>query len=224
MVSAKNDQVIICRNRDSAYFQISEQSLSSEDQAYIQKQVILTGVNGAGFVDHIPGVYTLSRKVPVKGSVVRVLDQSVVGGWRHDRTDPMFWFLLSEKLHGADSGSILVRVDEKTYSVHSEKNLITQKQLADFTDATGQFSECLPWPRTHLTILDAKYGSPNVSFNVTHKLMGIASKGGLPVQINPSMFGFSPHAPESWELTVSWRTATGEMSRTLRDGSVLTWP
>ncbi|HSH93993.1 MAG TPA: hypothetical protein VK968_07595 [Roseimicrobium sp.] len=224
LVSVKNDQVIIRRNTDSAFFQISAHTLSTEDQAYLQKQVSLAGADGAGFVDHIPGVYTLSRKIPVRGYVVRLPDRSVIGGWRHDRVDPMFWLLLSEKLHGTDSGSILVRVDEKTYNAHAEKNLITLQQLANFTDAKGQFSESLPWSRPHTTLIDGKYGSPNVSFNVTHKLMGIAARGGFPVQIDPSIFGFDPHKPESWELTVSWRTATGEISRTLRDGSVLTWP
>ncbi|MFA6287257.1 MAG: hypothetical protein WC661_07690 [Opitutaceae bacterium] len=224
LVSAKDGQVILRRSSDSAYFQIPSNLLIETDRAYIQKQAALAAERGTGFATQISGLYTLSRKLPVKGYVVRVADSAVVGGWRHDRVDPTFWFFLSDKLHGADLGSVWVRVDEKTYKAHEEKNLITKEHLINASDASGAFSESLPWPRPQTTILNAKYGSPAESYNVTSKLMRLMASGRLPLEIRPDIFNFPPHMPESWELTVAWRTATGETSRTLRDGSVLTWP
>jgi len=224
LISAKNGQIIIRRSSDSIYFQISSGLLIEADQAYIKKQTELAAENGTGFADHIDGLYTLTRKLPIKGYVVLVADESIVGGWRHDRVDPIFWFFLSTKLHGADGGSVWVRVDEKIYKAHEEKTLVTKDQLLNAANAGGEFSETLPWPRPQTTIINAKYGSPNESYNVTSKLMNMVAMGRLPLEIAPGIFNFPPHLPESWELTVSWRTATGEMSRTLRDGSVLTWP
>jgi len=224
LVSAKDGQVILRRSSDSAYFQIPSSLLSESDQTYIQKQVALVAESGAGFADHIDGLYTLSRKLPIKGYVVLVSDASVVGGWRHDRVDPIFWFFLSTKLHGANQGSVWVRVDEKIYKAHEEKNLVTRDQLMNAANSGGEFSESLPWSRPQTTIINAKYGSPNGSYNVTSKLMRMVAEGRLPLEISPGVFGFPPHPPESWELTVEWRTATGELSRTLHDGSVLTWP
>ena len=92
------------------------------------------------------------------------------------------------------------------------------------SDGKGNFSESLPWSRPHLTISEAQYGPSARGINVTQKLMRLAAQGGLPIEINPAMFNLDPHAPEAWELTIAWRTADGEMRRTLRDDSILTWP
>lgn len=224
LVSTKNGQVIIRRTSDSAYFQIPVVHLSPENQAFLQTQAKIAEDRGGGFVEKLPGVYTLSRKLDIKGYLSRVVDTAAVGGWRHDRVNPMYWFLLSTKLHGTDSGTLWVRVDEKTFRAHDEGSLITETNLINFSDGKGNFSESLPWSRPHLTISEAQYGPSARGINVTQKLMRLAAQGGLPIEINPAMFNLEPHAPEAWELTIAWRTADGEMRRTLRDGSILTWP
>lgn len=223
LVSAKNGQVIICRQSDSLYFQIPVGTLSAFDQTFVQEQSKRAEV-GTGFVEQVPGHYTVSRKLDIKGYLVRVRATDAVGGWRHDRVDPMYLFLLSSKLHGADSGSLWVRVDEKTFRAYNEGGLISTAQLANFSDGKDGFSDALPWPRPQLTIIEAQYGPNAKGINVTHKLLRIAARGEFPVEIRPELFGLDPHAPASWELTVGWRTATGETRATLRDGSILTWP
>lgn len=224
LVSAKNGRVILRRESDSAYFQIPVTTLTPGDQTFIQEQVKRAEMNGGGFIEQIAGHYCLSRKLDIKGYLVRVRASDLVGGWRNDRVDPMYLFLLSTKLQGDDSGTIWVRVDEKTFRAHTEGALITQDQLINFSDGKGGFSESMPWSRPQLTIIEAQYGPNAKGINVTYKLMRLASEGALPVEINPAIFQLEPHAPASWELTVSWRTATGEIRRTLHDGSILTWP
>lgn len=223
LVSVKNSQVIIRRTTDSVYFQIPVVSLSPENQLFLQQQTAIAEA-GDGFVDEVPGIYTLSRKLDIKGYLVRVASTALVGGWRNDRIDPTFWLLLSTKLHGTDSGSLWVRVDEKTFRAHEEGSLITQANLLNFSDGKGNFSESLPWPRPHMTLVEAQYGPNSKAINVTQKLMRLVSQGALPLEINPAMFQMEPHYPEAWELTVAWRTVEGEVRRTLRDGSIIAWP
>lgn len=224
LVSAKDGQVIIRRQLDSVYFQVPAKALSDADQLFVNRQVELESTNGPKFLDTIPGLYTLSRKLDIKGYLARVPSGTIVGGWRTDRVDPMFWFLLSTKIHGTDSGSVWVRVDEKTFRAHEEASLITKENLINFSDGKDGFSNSLPWSRPQLTMVEAQYGPNAQGYNVTYKLMRLASEGRLPIDIQPAIFGLDPHAPASWELTVSWRTPTGEIRRTLHDGSVITWP
>ncbi len=223
LVSAKNNQVIIRRESDSLYFQIPATSLSAEDQQFVGKQTELASAVG-GFSETVDGLYTLARKLEITGYIVRVPSSSLVGGWRNDRVNPMYWLLLSKKLHTPDSGSLWVRVDEKTFRAHEEGTFITRDNLINFSDGKGGFSESLEWSRSQLTLIEAQYGPNAQGINVTHKLLKIAARGDFPVEIQPELFDLLPHAPAAWELTVAWRTPTGEIRRTFRDGSVLTWP
>ncbi|MBC8040806.1 MAG: hypothetical protein H7Y06_09705 [Opitutaceae bacterium] len=224
LVSAKDGQVVIRRQVDSVYFQVSASALSTADQAFVSQQIELETTNGPKFVNSIPGLYTLSRKLDIKGYLSRVRSETIIGGWRTDRVDPMFWFLLSKQIHGSDSGSLWVRVDEKTFRAYEEAAFITKENLINFSDGKDGFSNSLPWSRPQLTLIEAQYGPNAQGLNVTHKLLRIASEGRLPVEIQPELFDLPPHAPATWELTVAWRTPTGEIRRTLRDGSVITWP
>ncbi|HSI07917.1 MAG: SHD1 domain-containing protein [Rariglobus sp.] len=224
LVSVKDGQAIIRRKADAVYFQVPVTALSTDDQSFVGRQVEFEKANGPKFVNSIPGLYTLSRKLDIKGYLSRIPSTSIVGGWRTDRVDPMFWFLLSTEIHGDDSGSLWVRVDEKTYRAHEESSLITKENLINFSDGKDGFSNSLPWSRPQLTLIEAQYGPNAQGINVTHKLLRIASSGRLPVEIQPELFDLLPHAPAAWELTVAWRTPTGEIRRTLRDGSVITWP
>lgn len=224
LVSVKNSVAIIRRTSDSMYFQIPVVSLAADNQQFLNQQAAIAEANGGGFADEVPGIYTLSRKLDIKGYLVRVADSSSVGGWRNDRVNPTYWLLLSTKLHGADTGTLWVRVDEKTFRAHEEGSLITQANLINFSDGKGSFSESLPWPRPHMTLVEAQYGPNSKAINVTQKLMRLVAQGSFPMEINPAMFQLPPHFPESWELTVAWRTPSGEVRKTLRDGSVITWP
>jgi len=224
LVSIKDGQVIIRRQLDSVYFQVPATALSATDKLFVNQQVELEKANGPKFVDTIPGLYTLSRKLEIKGYIARVPASSLVGGWRSDRIDPMFWFLVSTKLHGTDTGSLWIRVDEKTFRAHEEAALITRENLINFSDGKDGFSNSLPWSRPLITLIEAQYGPNAQGINVTHILLRIASENRLPVEIRPDLFNLPRHHPAAWELTVAWRTPTGEIRRTFRDGSILTWP
>lgn len=223
LVSARNGQVIIRRATDSVHFQLATTKLSATDQEFVAKQ-IAAATAGIGFPESVDGLYTLARKLSITGYMIRVPDSEKVGGWRNDTVGPMYWFLLATKLHGSDAGSLWVRVDDKTFRAHEENAFVTKAQLANFSDGRGGFSETLDWPRPLVTIVEAQYGPNAKGLNVTHKLMKHAAQGRLPVEIQPELFDLPPHAPAAWELTVAWRTPTGEIRRTLTDGSVLTWP
>lgn len=197
LVSVKNGQVVIRRTGDSAYFQLPAVTLSPDNQAFLRTQSKIAEENGGGFAEQAPGVYTLSRKLDIKGYLVRLPDSASVGGWRNDRVNPMYWLLLSTRLHGTDSGSLWVRVDEKTFRAHDEGSLITEANLLNFSDGKGSFSESLPWSRPHLTILEAHYGLNAKGINVTQKLMRLVAQGSLPLEINPGIFQLEPHDPAS---------------------------
>lgn len=223
LVSARNGQVIIRRASDSAYFQIPTTTLASDDQTFIQEQMNLAQQNG-GFVEQIPDHYTLSRKLEIKGYLMRVPAPELVGGWQQERIDPKYFLLLSTQVHGADSGSLWVPVDERTFRAHNEGGLISENHLSGSSDGGKGGPDRLPWPRPQLTLVEAQYGPHAQGINVTHKLMSMASRGDLPVDIKPELFGLPSHTPAAWELLVVWRSATGEIRRTLRDGSTLAWP
>jgi hypothetical protein len=224
LVSAKNGQLVIRRQLDSVYFQVQATALSTADQEFVKQQVDLEKTNGPKFITTIPGLYTLSRKLDIKGYIARVRADSISGIWRTDRIEPTYWFLLSTEIHGAESGSIWVQVDEKTFRAYEEATLITKENLLSFSDGKDGFSNSLPWSRPQLTLIEAQYGPNAQGTNVTQKLLSIASSGRLPAEIKPELFDLQPHPAEVWELTVTWRTSSGEVRRTLRDGSVVTWP
>ena len=223
LVSAEEDQAIIQRLADASYFQIKTKLLCPEDIAYVEEQILRATKSKTNFAES-PKLYTLDRKLDIKGFLTRVPAPTEIGGWRQERTDPAYWFLLSDTLHGAEPGSIWVRVDEKTFRSHSEKVVLTREQLANFINAKGDFSDSLPWARPEVTIIEAQYGSRSERVNVTHKLMALGAQNKFPLEIQASTFKLPLHELEAWELTILWRTPTGEVRRTLRDGSVLTWP
>jgi hypothetical protein len=224
LVSAKNDQVIIRRQADSVYFLIAKTNLSPADQVFVERQINIAKETGAFDSKVVSGVHTLSRKLDIKGYTIRIMDQTSINGWRTDRHDPVYWFLLSTKLHDPESGEFWVRVNEVTYKAHKEGALLSNDHLRNFLNAQGEFAEKLPWPRPAVTPLEAQYGVNGYGYNVTSVILKLAANNQLPVEIQPELFGLPSHHPAAWELTVAWRTATGEIRRTIRDGSVLTWP
>ncbi|MDF3057745.1 MAG: y domain 1 [Rariglobus sp.] len=224
LISAKKGQVVIRRQSDSACFKLPVTTLSLDDQAFVEGQMEVAEQTKRGFVEQLPGYYTLSRKLEIKGYLTRVPASDLVGGWLQERFDPVYLLLLSPDLHGTDSGSLWVRVDEKFFRAQNEGNLLNQDQLPKSADGKNGLAEPLSWPRPQVTIVEAQYGPHAYGINVTYKLMSLASQNALPVEIKPETFGLSSHAPATWELTILWRTATGEVRRTLRDGASLTWP
>gem|GEM_PF-2948607 len=225
LVSAKGGQVILRRANDSSHFQLPVAALSDQDRAFVEQQSrVAAAADGAGFPKEVPGVYMLNRKTDIKGNLMRVPASELVGGWQNVRVQPMFWFLLSTQLHGAGEGSLWVRVDERTFKAHSDGTLLNKGQLSAFMNAEDKFIESMPWPKPDVTIVEAQYGPHAAGNNVTHKLMLMASQSRLPAVVGPELFDLPSHAPATWELSVLWRTATGEVRRTVRDGASLAWP
>lgn len=224
LVSAKNGHVILRRATDSSYFQLSATALSAEDQAFVDEQSRRAATSDTGFPETAPGFHVLSRKLDIKGNLTRVPASELAGGWQINRTEPTCWFLLSDRLHEPAAGSLWVRVDEKTHKTHSEGALLNRSHLAAFTESEDTFTESMPWPNPGVTLIEAQYGPHAAGNNVTHKLMLLVSKKGLPVDLTPELFDLPPHIPAKWELSIAWRTATGEVRRTIRDGAAITWP
>lgn len=219
LVSVNKDHVVLRRSADKTHFQISAATLSVEDQQFLQEQIRRAKESGQGFPDEVPGLYTVRRKLDIKGNIMRVPASELVGGWRNERAEPMFMFLLSSKLHESEDGCAWVRVEEKTFRQHNEGAYVTDSQLG-----ANALTERLPWARPRTTLREANYGPHGQGMNVTHALMRIASQGGLPAKLSPELLKLPAHAPATWELHVSWRTPEGETRRILKDGDSVNWP
>jgi hypothetical protein len=224
LVSAKADQIFIRRKTDSLCFLLNKSDLSADDQTFIDAQIDIARQTDAFDAKSVPDVHILCRKLGIKGYTTRVFDPKSVSGWRTDRFDPVYWFFISSKLHAKDAGEFWVRVDEATYSAHKEGALLRDEHVRNFRNQRGEFGNKLNWSRPSVTLAEVTYGPKGVGYNVTGSILKYASEDRLPIEIQPELFGLPPHLPAIWELTVAWRTSTGEIRRTIRDGSVLTWP
>lgn len=224
LVSAKGDRVIVRRQSDLNCFLVYLSSLSAGDQAYVTEQIRRAETSGQEFVEMIPGYQSISRKLEIKGHILRVKAPAAVGGSKLDRVDPSFWFLLSDKLHGENEGSLWLRVDERMFRTYQEGSLLNASHLSSFTGKNGELVDALKWPRSRVTLVEARYGPPDKVLNVTEKVMRLACEGSLPIQIGWELFDCRSHGSEVWDMTLVWRTPEGELRQTLRDGALLSIP
>lgn len=222
---------VIRRTSDNVIFNVPLANLTETDQAYVRTQLTRAAKSNRPLGAEL---HTLSRKLEIKGNLVRVAITAADGGFRMDRTDPMYWLLLTPGLQADASTAIWVRVDEKTFRASSENSLISREHhLPHCIDQSGAFIESMPWPRPQFTIREARYGanvtSPSYStrtgsatagnLDVTHRLMSLISQGNIPLEVSPEHFGCG-----NGELAVLWKTPAGEIRQVLRAGSILTWP
>ena len=213
-------------------FKVELKALSDSDQTFTHEQITRAKKLGLQLESSI---HVVSRKLEIKGSLEKIASSPSEGGYRMSRIDPMYWLLLSPPLNEGEPSARWIRIDEKAFRLTVENTLVSNENLTRFLDGKGGFSESLPWPRPGFTIIEARYGvnqkspsfgtavleNPNAGAdNVTHLIMRFVSEGKLPLEICPTVM--LPH--QGNELSVLWRTPSGEVRQSLRDGSLLTWP
>ena len=171
----------------------------------------------------LPDVWYVRTKLTIPSGEAWMAPDTVGSlGPRIAKSEPLYWLLLSE-LDG--SGSKWVRVDNGSYSKIQSDILLPHAQLATQVNGAGAFIDQVGCPRNDLYIIDARYGLINRRINVTRAMMRHLADGRLPVTVSPELFDMPGHAPDVWELMITWqRPKGGAVTRVMRDGSILAWP
>ena len=149
-------------------------------------------------------------------------DSTVAVGPRIAKVETSYWLLLTE-LDG--SGAKWARVDIHAFSKLQAEVLVMRSDLATQINGSGRFIDEVPCPRTDCYVIDARYGLTSRRINVTRLMMGHVADGVLPVRVTPQLFNVPPHAPDVWDVTITWqRDGQGTLNRVVRDESILAWP
>ena len=143
-------------------------------------------------------------------------------GPRIAKVETSYWLLLTE-LDG--SGAKWARVDNHSFSKLRADVLVMRSDLASQMNGGGGFIDEVGCPRTDCYVIDARYGLTSRRINVTRLMMGHLAAGTLPVKVTPELFGQPGHAPDVWDVTITWqRDGQGTLNRVVRDESILAWP
>lgn len=171
----------------------------------------------------IPGVWYVRTKLTIPGGETLMVADSVAAiGPRIAKAETSYWVLLSE-LDGSDAK--WVRIDNHSFSKVRADGFLLHSELATQVNGSGAFIDQVPCPRNDLYIIDARYGLTSRRINVTRAMMGILAEGRLPVTVSPDLFNIPGHAPDVWDVAITWqRTSGGGLTRVVRDGSILAWP
>lgn len=171
----------------------------------------------------LPGVWYVRTKLTIPGGEAWVSPDNVAAiGPRIAKAETSYWLLLGE-LDGSDAK--WARVDIHAFSRVKTDTFLLHREMATQMNGAGSFIDQVACPRNDLYVIDARYGLTSRRINVTRAMMGHVADGRLPVTVSPELFGLPPHAPDVWDLTITWQRASGAaFTRVIRDGSILAWP
>jgi hypothetical protein len=219
LVARMGEDGVIRRAGDGALLRMAPRFLNQENFDF------LTSALGSGSIPTtLSGVWYVRTKMTIPGGEAWVctVDTSVAVGPRIAKVEASYWLLLGE-LDG--SNAKWARVDNHAFSKVRDESFLPHGELANQVNGSGTFIDQVPCPRIDTYIIDARYGLPSRRINVTRAMMGFLAEGRLPLTINPALFGLEPHAPDVWDVAVTWqRVGEGAMTRIVRDESILAWP
>jgi hypothetical protein len=218
LVARLGEDGIIKRSNDGVLLRMPPRFLDPANLAYLREAFASGGVPTT-----LDGVWYVRTRFTIPGGeALMAADSAAAIGPRIAKVETNYWLLLSE-LDG--SNAKWVRIDYHAYSKVREDSLLPHAELANQRSGSGAFLDEVPCPRTDLYIIDARYGLTSRRINVTRAMIGHLASGTLPVTVNPGLFGLPEHAPDVWDIAVTWqREGQGALTRVVRDGSILAWP
>lgn len=171
----------------------------------------------------LSNVWHLRVKFTIPGGEAYMMPDSVGAiGPRIAKQETSYWLLLSQ-LDGTDAK--WARVDVHSFSKVTPDSLVRHSEMATQLNGAGRFLDEVACPRLDFYAIDARYGLTSRRINVTRAVMGLIADGKMPVTMSPELFGLPGHAPDIWDLTITWqRAGEGTLNRVVRDGSILAWP
>lgn len=184
----------------------------------------LRGALGSGAIPGtLPDVWYVRTKLTIPGGEAWVMPDNLTAiGPRIAKVEASYWLLLSE-LDG--SNAKWVRIDNHAFSKVKVDTFLPHAEVATQMNGSGSFIDQAACPRNDLYVIDARYGLTSRRINVSRAMMGHIADGRLPVTVSPELFGLPPHAPDVWDLTITWQRSNGAaFTRVIRDGSILAWP
>lgn len=218
LAARMGDAGVVLRAVDGVPLRLPARLLNAENAKFLN-DAMASGVVPTTLAD----VWHLRTKFTIPGGEAYMMPDSASSiGPRIAKTETSYWLLLSE-LDGSDAK--WARVDVHAFSKLSPDTLVRRGELAKQLNGAGNFLDQVACPRTDFYVIDARYGLTSQRVNVTRAMMGVIASGGLPVTVGPELFGMPGHAPDVWDLTLTWqRAGEGTLNRVVRDGSILAWP
>ena len=218
LVARMKQDGVIRRASDHRLLRMPPHLLNAEGQDF------LTRAMASGDLATTSGdAWYLKTTLMIPGGEAYVPADTVTAvGPRIAKVETSYWLLLTE-LDG--SGAKWARVDNHIFGKMQVEGLVMRADLATQTNGSGRFIDEVPCPRTDCYVIDARYGLTSRRINVTRLMMGHLASGVLPVKVTPELFNLPGHAPDVWDVTITWqRDGQGTLNRVVRDESILAWP
>jgi hypothetical protein len=219
LVARIGEDGVLRRSPDGVVLRLPPRFLSPDSVNFLR-----SALESGTIPTTLSDVWFVRTKMTIAGGEawVGTVDTSIAIGPRIAKMETSYWLLLSE-LDGSDAK--WARVDNLAFAKAIDGGLLPHRELANQRNASGAFLDEVPCPRLDTYIIDARYGLPSRRINVTRAMMGLLAAGRLPLTIGPEVFGLPDHAPDVWDVTITWqRVGEGAVTRTVRDGSILAWP
>lgn len=209
---------VIRRASDGRLLRMPPHLLNEEGRSFL-----LQALDSGQLPGVLGDVWYLKTTLTIPGGEAFVLpDSTIAVGPRIAKVETSYWLLLTE-LNG--SNAKWARVDNHAFSKLHPDSLVMRSDLSTQVNGSGSFIDEVPCPRIDCYIIDARYGLTSRRVNVTRLMMGHVAAGVLPVKVTHELFGLPSHAPDVWDVTISWqRDGEGMLNRVVRDESILAWP
>ena len=218
MIARLGNDGVIRRGVDGRFMRMPPTLLAEEGRTFLRDAL----ASGQLATTHSDAWYLKVRHTIPGGEAYMPPDSVAAVGPRIAKAETSYWLLFSEL---DMSRAFWAKVDNHTFSKVQADTIVMRSDLATQMNASGQFIDQVPCPRPDLYVLDARYGLTSRRINVTRAIMGHLADGTLPVTVTPELFKLEPHAPDVWDLTITWqRQGQGSLTRVIRDGSILAWP
>lgn len=218
LVARKGPDGIIQRATDGRLMRMPPKLLGEEGRTFLT-QALASGQIGSTH----PSAWYLKTRLTIPGGEALMPPDTVVAvGPRIAKVETSYWLLLCEL---DESKAMWARVDNHAFSKVGPDSIVMRSELASQINGSGTFIDQVACPRTDLYVIDAKYGLTSRRINVTRFMMSHVANGVLPVKVTPELFGQPSHAPDVWDVTITWqRYGDSTLNRVVRDESILAWP
>jgi hypothetical protein len=218
LVARMKQDGVIRRTSDHRVLRMPPSLLDDEGRGFLT-QAVASGTLATTLSD----VWYVKTTLTIPGGeTYMTADSTVAVGPRIAKVETSYWLLLTE-LDG--SGAKWARVDNHSFSKLRAEALVMRSDLVTQMNGSGHFIDEVSCPRTDCYVIDARYGLTSRRVNVTRQMMGHLAGGALPVKVTPELFSQPGHAPDVWDLTITWqRNGEGTLNRVVRDESILAWP
>lgn len=218
LVARMGGDGVVQRSADGRFIRLPPTLLAEEGKVFLQQAMASGQISGT----HPGAWYLKTRNTIPGGESYMCADTSIALGPRIAKAETSYWLLFSEL---DMSQAFWAKVDNHTFSKVQPDTIVMRSDMSTQLNGSGQFIDQVACPRPEIYVIDARYGLTSRRINVTRAMMGHIADGKLPVTVTPELFGLPPHHPDVWDVTITWqRQGQGQLTRVVRDGSILAWP